>query len=107
LIRAFFKRLVVATEPAEKHQEALVNYSIYSADRTNHLKIVVIALVAIASFGIAAHFKVGDQYSQMAHVVKAGKPSMRFAVALPARQDTSSDLTFVNGSPAPSDTQIK
>jgi hypothetical protein len=84
-----------------------MNYSIYSADRTTHLKIVVVALVAsigIASFGIAAHFKAD---LQMAHVVKAGKPSMRFAAALPARQDTLSDLTFVNGSPALSGNQIK
>lgn len=87
-----------------------MNYSIYSADRTTHLKIVVVALVAsigIAGFGIAAHFKAGDQYLQMAHVVKAGKPSMRFAAALPARQDTLSNLTFVNGSPALSGNQIK
>jgi hypothetical protein len=87
-----------------------MNYSIYSADRTTHLKIVVVALMAsigIASFGIAAHLKAGDQYSQMAHVVKAGKPSMRFAVALPAWQGSLSDLTFVNSSPALSGTQIK
>jgi hypothetical protein len=86
-----------------------MNYSIYSADRTTHLKIVVLALVAsigIASFGITAHLKAGEQYSQMAHVIKAGKPSMRFAVALPARQDTLSDLTFINGSPARFGTQI-
>ena len=87
-----------------------MNYSIYSADRTTHLKIVVVALVlsiGMASFGIAAHFKAEDQYSQMAYVVKAGKPSLRFAVALPARQDTLSDLTFVNGSPARSGAQTK
>ena len=68
-----------------------MNYSIYSADRTTHLKIVIVALAAsigIASFGIAAHFKAEDQYSQTAYVVKAAKPSLRFAVALPARQDT-------------------
>ena len=65
------------------------------------------ASIGIASFGIAAHFKAGDQYSQTAHVLKAGKPSMRFAVALPAHQDTFSDLTFVNGPPALSGTQIK
>jgi hypothetical protein len=87
-----------------------MNYSIYSADRTTHLKIVVVALVAsigIAGFGIAAHFEATDQYSRTAHVVKASKPSLRFAVALPARQGTLSDLTFVNGSPALSGTQIK
>lgn len=87
-----------------------MNYSIYSADRTTHLKIVVVALAAsigIASFGIAAHFQAGDQYTEMAHVVVAGKPSMRFAVALPARQDPLSDLTFINGSPALSGTQTR
>ena len=87
-----------------------MNYSIYSADRTTHLKIVIVALAAsigIASFGIAAHFKAEDQYSQTAYVVKAAKPSLRFAVALPARQDPVSDLTFVNGSPALSGAQIK
>jgi hypothetical protein len=87
-----------------------MNYSIYSADRATHLKIVVAALVAsigIAGFGIAAHFKAGDPYSQTAHVVKAGKPSLRFATALPARQYILSDLTSVKGSPIPSGTQIQ
>jgi hypothetical protein len=87
-----------------------MNYSIYNADRPTHLKIVVVALAAsigVASFGIAGHLKAGDQHSQMAHVVKAGKPSMRFAVALPARPDTLSGLTFVNASAALSTTQIK
>lgn len=87
-----------------------MNYSIYSADRTTHLKIVVIALVAsigIAGFGIAARFQAGGQYTETTQVIKAGKPDMRFAVALPARQDTLSDLIFVNGSPALSGSQIK
>ncbi|THD71872.1 MAG: hypothetical protein E7813_04925 [Bradyrhizobium sp.] len=87
-----------------------MNYSIYSADRTTHLKIVVVGLAAsigITSFGIAAHLKAGDQYSQTAYVVKAAKPSMRFAVALPGRQDTVSDLTLINSSQALSGIQIK
>jgi len=87
-----------------------MNYSIYSADRTTHLKIVVVGLVAsigIASFGIAARFKAGDQYSETAPVIKARKSSLRFAAALPARQGTLSDLTFVNGSTGLSGTQIK
>jgi hypothetical protein len=87
-----------------------VNYSLYGADRTTHLKIVVVALVAsigIASFGIATRFKAGDRYPQMARVFKADKPSMKLAAALPARQETLSDLTFANGSPALSDNQIK
>jgi hypothetical protein len=87
-----------------------MNYSIYSADRTTHLKIVVVALVAsigIASLGIAAHFKADDQYAQAAQMIRAGKPSMRFAAALPTHQDALSDLTSVSGSPVLSGTQIK
>ena len=52
-----------------------MNHSIHSADRTTHLKIVVVALVAgiaVAAFGISARTNAG--YSQTAHVVKAGKP---------------------------------
>jgi hypothetical protein len=52
-----------------------MNHSIHSADRATHLKIVVVALVAgiaVAGFGIAARSNV--DYSQTAHVIKAGKP---------------------------------
>jgi hypothetical protein len=52
-----------------------MNHSIYSADRTTHLKIVVVALVAgilVAGFGISAHTNLGDSY-QTAKVIKAGK----------------------------------
>ena len=52
-----------------------MNHSIHSADRTTHLKIVVVALVAgiaVACFGISA--RSNSDYSQTAHVVKAGKP---------------------------------
>ena len=52
-----------------------MNHSIYSADRTTHLKIVVVALVAgilVAGFGISAHTNSGDSY-QTAKVIKAGK----------------------------------
>ena len=52
-----------------------MNHSIHSADRATHLKIVVLALVAgiaVAGFGIAARTNV--DYTQTAHVVKAGKP---------------------------------
>jgi hypothetical protein len=52
-----------------------MNHSILSADRATHLKIVVVALVAgiaVAAFGIAARTNV--DYSQTAHVIKAGKP---------------------------------
>jgi hypothetical protein len=63
-----------------------MNHSIHSADRTTHLKIVVVALVAgiaVAAFGISA--RTGADFSQTAHVVKAGKPVIV----------TSSDLTKV------------
>ena len=63
-----------------------MNHSIHSADRTTHLKIVVVALVAgiaVAAFGISA--RTSSEFTQTAHVVKAGK-----AVVV-----TSSDLTKV------------
>ena len=65
-----------------------MNHSIYSADRTTHVKIVVVALIAgvgIAGFAIAAHIKVGDRYAQTAHIVKAKVPfqDRKFALALP------------------------
>ncbi len=53
-----------------------MNHSIYSADRTTHLKIVVVALVAgiaVAGLGITARSS-SDDYAQTAHVIKAGKP---------------------------------
>lgn len=87
-----------------------MNYSIYSADRTTHLKIVVVALVAsigIAGLGIAARVQAGAQYTETAHVIKAGKPGLKFALALPTRQDTPSDLTIIKGSPTLSGSQIK
>ena len=52
-----------------------MNHSIHSADRATHLKIVVVALVAgiaVAGFGISARSTA--DYSQTAHVIKAGKP---------------------------------
>ena len=63
-----------------------MNHSIHSADRATHLKIVVVALVAgiaVAAFGISA--RSGADYSQTAHVVKAGK-----AITI-----TSSDASLV------------
>jgi hypothetical protein len=64
-----------------------MNHSFYSADRTTHLKIVVVALVAgiaVAGFGISAR-NTDDGYTQTARVMKAGK-----AVAL-----SSSDASLV------------
>ena len=52
-----------------------MNHSIYSADRSTHLKIVVVALVAgiaVAAFGISAR-STSDDFTQTARVMKAGK----------------------------------
>ena len=54
-----------------------MNHSIYSADRTTHLKIVVVALVAgilVAGFGISARNASDEGFTQTARVMKAGKP---------------------------------
>jgi len=56
-----------------------MNHSIYSADRTTHLKIVVVALVAgilVAGFSISARTTSDDGLTQTAstRVMKAGKP---------------------------------
>jgi hypothetical protein len=53
-----------------------MNHSIYSADRSTHLKIVVMALIAgiaVAVLGISAHTS-DDGYTQTARVIKADKP---------------------------------
>jgi hypothetical protein len=63
-----------------------MNHSIHSADRSTHLKIVVLALVAgiaVAGFGISA--RTNSDSTQTAHVIKAGK-----AVAV-----TSSDALVI------------
>ena len=63
-----------------------MNHSIHSADKATHLKIVVVALVAgiaVAALGIST--RSNTDYSQTAHVVKAGKPVVV----------TSSDLSKV------------
>jgi hypothetical protein len=57
-----------------------MNHSIYSADRSTHLKIVVVALVAaisVTSLGIFARVGGGDtNYAQTVRVIKADKPVM-------------------------------
>jgi hypothetical protein len=53
-----------------------MNHSIYSADRSTHLKIVAVALVAgiaVAGFGISARTGSDDGLTQTARVIKAGK----------------------------------
>jgi len=51
-----------------------MNHSIYSADRTTHLKIVVVALVAgIAMSGIAMSSHIASNTETVA-IIKAGKP---------------------------------
>jgi hypothetical protein len=52
-----------------------MNHSIHSADRSTHLKIVVLALaagMAVAGFGISA--RTNSDYIQTARIIKAGKP---------------------------------
>ena len=51
------------------------NSTLYTADRSTHLKIVVVALVAgiaVTALGISA--RTSSDQSQTAQVVKAGKP---------------------------------
>ena len=58
-----------------------MNHSLYSADRSTHIKIVAVALIAavtILSYGIVVRSK-GDGVSyaqQNIQVIKAGKPVM-------------------------------
>lgn len=52
-----------------------MNHSIYSADRTTHLKIVIIALViGIAGIGFGLSSRTDSGSAQTAGVIKAGKP---------------------------------
>ena len=62
---------------AGRRQETTMNHSIYSADRTTHLKIVVVALVAgilVAGFSISTRNSSDEGFTQTARVMKAGKP---------------------------------
>ncbi|GAC1516647.1 MAG: hypothetical protein NVS1B11_37940 [Terriglobales bacterium] len=53
-----------------------MNHSIYSADRSTHLKVVVIGLVtAITVAGLGMTAKINNPHvQQTAYVLKAGKP---------------------------------
>lgn len=54
-----------------------MNHSIYSADRSTHLKIVVVALVAgiaVAGLSFTARTGTDEGLTQTARVIKAGKP---------------------------------
>lgn len=54
-----------------------MNHSIYSADRTTHLKIVIVGLVtaiAMAGLTISSHIDANAAPDKTAAVVKAGKP---------------------------------
>ena len=54
-----------------------MNHSIYSADRSTHLKVVAVALIAgiaVAGFGISARTGSDEGLTQTARVIKAGKP---------------------------------
>lgn len=54
-----------------------MNHSFYSADRSTHLKIVVVALVAaiaVAGLGLFSRVNLDAGAAQTAGVIKAGKP---------------------------------
>ena len=51
-----------------------MNHSIYSADRTTHLKVVIVALIAailVAGFGISMRNSSDEGLTQTARVMKA------------------------------------
>ena len=76
-------------DDTSERQEDTMNWSMYTADRTTHLKIVVVALVAgtlISSFGIAMRgIDLGTDIvtMQAPTVIKAGGP-----VVITAREAT-------------------
>jgi hypothetical protein len=63
----------------DRRQEILMYHSIYSADRTTHLTVVIVALIAgilVAGFGISMRNSSDEGLTQTARVMKAGKPVM-------------------------------
>jgi hypothetical protein len=69
---------MLSTGGGKRRPEAQMNHSFHSADRSTHLKIVVVALVAgiaVAGFGIAAGSSSDfTQTAQTSQILKAGKP---------------------------------
>ena len=56
-----------------------MNHSIYSSDRTTHLKVVIVALIAgilVAGSGILMRSSSDEGLTQAARVMKAGQPVM-------------------------------
>ncbi len=56
-----------------------MNHSIYSADRSTHLKVVVVALIAgvlLAGLGLTSRSGADSNYAQTPRVIKAGQPVM-------------------------------
>jgi hypothetical protein len=69
--------MLMASAGEKARQGISMNHSFYSADRTTHLKIVVIALVigiAGAGLGLASRSDSDGHSPQTAGVIKAGKP---------------------------------
>jgi hypothetical protein len=61
----------------DRRQEILMYHSIYSADRTTHLTVVIVALIAgilVAGFGISMRNSSDEGLTQTERVMKAGKP---------------------------------
>jgi hypothetical protein len=70
--------------------EAMMNSSVYSADRATYLRTVIVALLAsIAIVGFAISARVGDDRSAQAttsgQIWKAELPNRNAAVVLPSR----------------------
>jgi hypothetical protein len=62
-----------------------MNHSIYSADRTTHLKIVVVGLVAaigMAALSISSHIVANVASDRSAAVIKVGKPMIMTSSSL-------------------------
>jgi hypothetical protein len=54
-----------------------MNHSIQSADRTTHLKIVVVALVlGVVLTAFSTYVRPSTDFVQTAHVIKVGQPTM-------------------------------